>query len=47
LASPVDGYHKIEVQQHPKMLYIDASELPQIHQLIHQRYGIPIPSLTP
>ncbi|RJQ86198.1 MAG: PDZ domain-containing protein [Desulfobacteraceae bacterium] len=47
LAAPVDGFLKIEVQQHPKVLYLDPKEIPLIHQMITQRYGIPIPPLDP
>lgn len=47
LASPVNGFHKIEFQQHPKVIYLDPKELPLIHQLIATRYRIPIPPLTP
>ncbi len=47
LASPVSGFHKIELQQHPKVIYLDPKELPLIHQLIIKRYRIPIPPLTP
>ncbi|MDA8115664.1 MAG: PDZ domain-containing protein [Acidithiobacillus sp.] len=45
LKTPVNGFHKIEVQQHPKELFLDPKELPQIHKVIEQRYGIPIPPL--
>jgi S1-C subfamily serine protease len=47
LASPVEGFHKIELRQHPKVIYLDPKELPAIHQLITQRYRIPIPPLAP
>ncbi|MBI5063181.1 MAG: PDZ domain-containing protein [Desulfatitalea sp.] len=47
LASPVNGFYKIELQQHPKVIYLDPKELPLIDQLIGQRYQIPIPPLAP
>lgn len=47
LAAPMDGFHKIEVQQHPRVLYLDPEELFSIHQMIEQRYRIPIPPLIP
>jgi S1-C subfamily serine protease len=43
LTSPDDGFHKIELQQHPKVLFLDDKELPAIHAIITERYGIPIP----
>ena len=42
LASPINGFHKIEVKQHPKVIYLDARELPKINEIIRQRYRIPI-----
>ena len=47
LASPVDGFHKIELVQHPKMIFLDPQQLSQIHRMITQRYRIPIPPLAP
>jgi S1-C subfamily serine protease len=43
LSSPVNDFHKIELQQHPKVLFLDAQELPAIHKIITERYGIPVP----
>lgn len=45
LSSPLNGFHKIEVKQHPKVIYLDPNQLPQIHQVIEERYRIPIPPL--
>lgn len=42
LASPINGFHKIEVKQHPKVLYLDPRELPKINEIIRQRYRIPL-----
>jgi hypothetical protein len=47
LVAPVKGFHKIEFQQHPKVIYLDPKELPLIHQMITERYRIPIPPLGP
>jgi S1-C subfamily serine protease len=47
LTTPVHGFDEFEVQQNPKVLYLDPKELPTINQMITQRYGIPIPSLDP
>ena len=44
LALPVEGFHTIALRQHPRMLYLDPLELPLIHQIITQRYGIPVPA---
>ncbi len=33
LATPIDGFLKIETLQHPKTLYLDPEELPQIHRM--------------
>ncbi len=45
LSTPVNGFHKIELEQHPKVVYLDPRELPLIHQMIERRYRIPIPPL--
>lgn len=45
LKSPVNGFHKIELEQHPKVIYLDPKELPLIHKMIERRYRIPIPPL--
>jgi hypothetical protein len=45
LQSPQDGFHKIEVEQSPGILYLDPQELPLIHKMIEERYRIPIPSI--
>lgn len=47
LSKPVNGFHKIELVQHPKLIFLDPQQLPRIHSMITQRYRIPIPSLTP
>jgi hypothetical protein len=43
--TPRNGFHKIEVEQPPGILYLDPREVPLIHQVIQERYRIPIPSL--
>lgn len=45
LQSPENGFHKIEVEQSPGILYLDPQELPQIHKMIEERYRIPIPAI--
>ncbi|NNG00140.1 MAG: PDZ domain-containing protein [Desulfobacteraceae bacterium] len=37
---PVDGFHKVEFDQHPRVVYLDPDQLPDIHRQITQRYGI-------
>lgn len=41
IRSPVDGFHKIELEEHPKVLFIDPGEVEDINTQIKQRYGIP------
>ena len=45
IKAPQGGFHKIEVEQNPGILYLDPKEVPLIHQIIKERYRIPIPSL--
>ena len=45
LKSPVNGFHKIKVDQSPTLLFLDPNQIDQIHQIIRQRYHIPIPPL--
>ncbi|MCP4746659.1 MAG: PDZ domain-containing protein [Desulfobacteraceae bacterium] len=42
LEKPVNGFHKIEVDQHPRIIYLDPEQIPNIHKLIEKRYRIPI-----
>lgn len=41
LAKPVNGFHKFEIEQSPKVIYLDPRELPMIHRIIEERYRIP------
>ncbi len=45
IKAPQGDFHKIEVEQNPGILYLDPKEVPLIHQIIRERYRIPIPSL--
>ena len=45
MKAPQGEFHKIEVEQTPGILYLDPKEVPLIHQIIRERYRIPIPSL--
>jgi len=47
LQSPRDGFHKFEVKQHPKVIYLDALQVRPVNQLIETNYRIPIPPLEP
>jgi S1-C subfamily serine protease len=42
---PLDGFHKIEVEQHPRIIYVDPEEIPKIDAIIEQRYRIPVSSV--
>jgi S1-C subfamily serine protease len=44
LKSPLEGFHRFELRQFPKRIFLDPNELPLIHEIITQRYGIPIPA---
>ncbi len=46
IQAPRGDFHKIEVEQTPGILYLDPKEVPLIHQIIRERYRIPIPSLN-
>lgn len=45
LQTPVDGFHKIEVDQNPRLLFLDPDQIDAIHKIIRERYRIPIPPL--
>jgi hypothetical protein len=40
LKAPVDGFHKLEFEQHPRLIYLDAAQIPEIDQQIMQRYRL-------
>ncbi len=42
LKSPLNGFHKIETEQHPQVIFLDPKEIPLIHQTIRERYRIPV-----
>jgi S1-C subfamily serine protease len=42
--TPLNNFHKIEVEQHPKVIFLDPKQIPQIHKNIQERYRIPMPS---
>jgi len=42
LENPVDGFHKIEFKQRPKIIYLNPMEIPKINEQIKQRYRIPV-----
>ncbi len=47
LEKPLKGFHKIEVDQHPRVIYVDPQEIPLIDAIIEQRYRIPVHSTAP
>lgn len=44
IQKPLDGFHKIEIEQHPKVIFLDPIQIPQIHKSIQERYRIPVTS---
>ena len=44
LKSPIDGFHKIEVSEDPKTLYIDARTVETDTAALSKQYGLPITS---
>lgn len=41
LESPVEGFHKIEFEEHPRVIYLDPQLLNEIDLQIQQRYNLP------
>jgi hypothetical protein len=41
LEDPVNGFHRIEVEQYPGVIYLDPEELPLIKDEIRRRYNLP------
>jgi hypothetical protein len=41
LEAPVNGFHKIEFELEPKVIYLDPLEIPKIESLIQKRYNLP------
>jgi len=41
LETPVNGFHKIEFERAPKVIYLDPLEIPKIENQIRQRYNLP------
>jgi len=39
--SPVDGFHKIEMEQRPKTIYLDPKQIEDIHGQLKKRYHLP------
>ncbi len=44
LKSPIDGFHKIEIQDDPRTLYLDAKTAADATESLRQQYGLPITS---
>jgi hypothetical protein len=48
LENPVNGFHRIELEQYPGVIYLDPDEIPLINEEIRRRYKLPaFQSLTP
>ncbi|MFC1856451.1 PDZ domain-containing protein [Thermodesulfobacteriota bacterium] len=41
LKKPVSGFHKIEFEQRPEILYLDSTELSLINEEVRKRYNLP------
>lgn len=41
LAKPVDGFHKIEFEDSPKAIYLDAAHLEEDNKVIQESYSLP------
>jgi len=41
LKTPVNGFHKIEFEQRPKVLYLDSTEISVINEQVRKRYNLP------
>ena len=41
LETPVNGFHKIEFEHAPKVIYLDPLEIPKIERQIRKRYNLP------
>lgn len=41
LKTPVDGFHKVEFEQRPKVIYLSPEEIPKIDIQIRKRYNLP------
>jgi hypothetical protein len=41
LEKPVDGFHKVEFEYRPKVIYLDPLEIPKINAQIQKRYDLP------
>jgi S1-C subfamily serine protease len=41
LENPLDGFHKIEVENDPYTIYLDAQQMPQVNEALKQLYRLP------
>jgi len=41
LKHPVEGFHKIEFEDHPRVIYVDPGEMDLVNQEIMRRYRLP------
>ena len=41
LENPKNGFHKLEFEQRPKVIYLDILEIPKINKQIRERYNLP------
>ena len=41
IGKPVDGFHKFEFNEDPKVIYLDAAQAEKTGQLVQRQYGLP------
>ena len=42
LTKPVNGFHKIEFEEDPKTIYLDATEAQKTDRMVQMQYGLPV-----
>lgn len=41
LKTPIDGFHKIELEENPRVIYLDAAEVAANNETLMKNYGLP------
>ena len=41
LEKPENGFHKIEFDESPRVIYLDAAQVGAVEQLVQQQYRLP------
>ncbi len=42
LAKPENGFHKVEFEEDPKTIYLDAAEAEKTNRMVQAQYGLPV-----